>query len=305
MPSRLKELVSKGIATPPSGLEDQIQYEVYMGSAAYGCSNDTSDIDVYGFAIPEKRKLFPHLAGHIEGFGKKPQGFETYTQHHMIDKDWGKANESREYDYAIHNIVKFFNLVMQNNPNMVDSLFVPLRCILHMTPVGSMVRDSRHIFLSQKCVHTFRGYAHQQLHKLRTKEPGDDSKRRELIEQYGYDVKFAYHIVRLLLEVEQLLTEGDMDLERDREVYKSIRRGDWKLEEIEEYFKVNEPRLIALADKSKLPYAPDEEKIKQLLLNCLEQHFGSIQDAVITEVASVKALREIEEVLNRYKSKES
>lgn len=304
MPSRLKELVSKRLATPPSGLENQIQYEVYMGSAAYGCSNDTSDIDVYGFAIPEKRVMFPHLSGYIEGFGSKPAGFETYTQHHMIDTGWGKADEQREYDYCIHTVAKFFKLCMGANPNMLDTLFVPLRCILFTTPVGAMVRENRHLFVSQKCIHTFRGYAFEQLHKLRIKNPSENSKRSELVEKYGYDVKFAYHIVRLLLEVEQLLTEGSMDLERDREVYKSIRRGEWKLEDIEEYFKVNEPRLVALADKSKLPHSPSEEAIKKLLLNCLEQHFGSIDDCVVTEVKSIKALREIEEIINKYRSKE-
>jgi hypothetical protein len=30
-------------------------------------------------------------------------------------------------------------------------------------------------------------------------------------------VKFAYHVVRLIGEVEQILTEGDIDLRRNRE----------------------------------------------------------------------------------------
>ncbi len=281
MPSRLKELVSKRLATPPHGLGDLIQYECYMGSLAYGCESSSSDLDVYGFAIADKKIIFPHLGGYIHGFDNNPKGFETYTQHGIFDKD-SLGGTGREYDYSIHNITKFFKLVAGNNPNMLDALFVPLRCILHMTPIGQMVRENRKIFLSQKVIHTFRGYAFEQLHKLRTKTPTESSKRMESIEKFGFDVKFAYHIVRLLMQVEQLLCEGDMDLERDREVYKSIRRGDWKLEDIEQFFNSNEPRLVKLADESKLPYSPDMVKIKQLLVNCLEQHFGTLQNFVAT-----------------------
>ena len=39
------------------------------------------------------------------------------------------------------------------------------------------------------------------MHKMRTKEP--EGKRRAIIEEFGFDVKFAYHVVRLLNEVEQ------------------------------------------------------------------------------------------------------
>jgi uncharacterized protein len=38
-------------------------------------------------------------------------------------------------------------------------------------------------------------------------------KRREIIDKYGYDEKFAYHVVRLLNEAEQILTENDLDLQ--------------------------------------------------------------------------------------------
>ena len=52
------------------------------------------------------------------------------------------------------------------------------------------------------------------------------SNREKDIVKHGYSTKFAYHIVRLLNEVEQILTEHDLDLERNREQLKSIRRGD-------------------------------------------------------------------------------
>lgn len=302
MPARLKELVAKGLANPPSFVPEAVQYEVQMGSFAYAVSNDTSDMDVYGFYIPDKKILFPHLAGHIEGFGEKPNRYETYTQHHIVDKS-ALGGEGREYDYSLHTITKFFQLCMDNNPNMVDSLFVPNRCIMHMTPIGALVRDNRKQFLHKGSFHKFRGYAFQQLHKMRIKEPSEESKRRESYEKHGYDVKFAYHVVRLLNECEQILTEQDLDLERSKEQLKSIRRGEWTLEEIEDYFKRNEPRLEELYNSSKLPHTPDEDALKKLLLECLDQHFGDISQGVVVETLADKTLREIEESLLRYRSR--
>lgn len=83
--SIVNKLISQGLITPPSFLKDNIHYECMMGSIAYGCSNDNSDIDLYGFCIPPKDIIFPHTAGYIIGFGKKPPNFEQYQQHGIID----------------------------------------------------------------------------------------------------------------------------------------------------------------------------------------------------------------------------
>jgi len=300
MPSRLKYLVSKGLATPAlNGLEDMIQYESYVGSSVYGVTSDTSDLDVISFAIPQKDIVFPHLAGYINGFGDRPRVFETYQQHHMVDTS-ALGGDGREYDYTSYNIVKYFDLLMGGNPTLIDSLFVPLKAILFVTPIGQMVRDCRHLFLHKGCFHKFRGYSFQQLHKMRIKKPTDASKRKEMVDTYGYDLKFGLHVVRLLLQCEQILVEGDLDLERNNKILKSIRNGEWKLEQIESYFRDNEQRLFKIYDDSKLPYAPPVDKIKLLLLNCLETHFGSLKDCITTVDPAIEALNSIQDILHKY-----
>ena len=114
---------------------------------------------------------------------------------------------------------------MENNPNVIDSLFTPVNCVLHSTRVGNLVRENRKLFLHNGAWPKFKGYAYSQLHKLSIKEP--QGKRAELVAEHGYDTKFAYHVVRLLPEVEKILIEGDIDLQRNNEQLKAIRRGDW------------------------------------------------------------------------------
>ena len=142
------------------------------------------------------------------------------------------------------------------------------------------------------------------MHKMDIKNPDPKSKRYESIQKYGYDIKYAYHIVRLLDEVEQILTLHDLDLERNREQLKSIRRGEWKKEDIKDYFNRNEKRLADLYLTSDLQYSPDEEKIKSLLLECLEMYYGSIDKCItVNKKPKInKLLNSIEKLIEEIKT---
>lgn len=294
MGSALQGLARRGLIKPPPFVVSNLCYEVVMGSKAYGVSTDDSDEDIYGFAIPPKGVVFPHLAGVIKGFGDQGQGFDQYQQHHVKD-----AEGRKEYDFAIYGIVKYFQLCMEANPNMVDSLFVPEYCVKHATQVGSMVRENRRLFLSKLCWPKFKGYAYSQLHKIEIKSPEPGSKRAELVERFGYDVKFAYHTLRLLDESRQILEHGDLDLQANREQLKSIRRGEWKQADFAAYADVQLKRLESIYDASTLRAKPDKAAIKRLLLECLETHYGSLDACVVVGDAAATALRDVAAIIDR------
>ncbi|MFA5999437.1 MAG: nucleotidyltransferase domain-containing protein [Candidatus Paceibacterota bacterium] len=361
MPSTVQRIQKLGLINPPSYIPGSIAYEAIVGSVSYGVSDDTSDMDVNGFYIPPKYIVFPHTAGVINGFGSKKKEEEEHKkdpwqQHHVVNKD-----EKRKYDFTMYGIVRCFQLCMENNPNMVDLLFVPPRCILHITRVGEMVRENRHIFLHAGSFQKFKGYAHSQLHKAKDKEheglneliefEGDKliphtlqlsevqsefekrgtiqvlshlndidieayknlyqrtvegSKRAEQVKIIGFDVKFLYHVVRLALECEQILIEGTLDLERNREQLKTIRRGERSIEDVEIWYKEKELELERMyhnaIETKRLPYGPDEKRIKELLLNCLEEHYGSLSSAeIIREDESIRALRSIKQIIDGVK----
>lgn len=295
MVSRVKICQDKQLIKPPKWLPENIHYEVLTGSVSYAVSNDTSDMDIVGFAIPPKHDLFPHMRGEILGFGTQHQRFNQWQEHHVMDKDSGK-----EYDFCIYSIVKFFNLVMENNPNMVDTLFTPQRCVLVCSPVAQIIRDNRKMFLHKGSYHKYRGYAYQQLSKIGSKANASNPKRQASIEKYGYDSKFAYHVIRLALEGEQILTEHDLDIQKNSEILKSIRRGEWSLEKVKSWFDEKEKHLENLYNTSTLRHSPDEEKIKDLLFACLEQHYGSLDNAVQREVKVDKVLEELQLVIDKY-----
>ena len=344
MSSVVDILQSKSLIQTPSFFKNNVHYEVIMGSFAYGVSGDSSDCDVYGFVIPPKDIVFPHLKGEIQGFGRQTQKFEVWQQHHIKDKD-----SSKEYDLAIYNIVKFFQLCMENNPNMIDSLFVPQRCVLHCTQAAQMVRDNRKMFLHKGFGIKAKSYAFSQLSKARNKfrvskeifdfeetygishdisleEAENDKilqctdvskinkyiknlklllesghKRAQEVRKTNFDRKFCYHILRLLNEAEQVLMEGDLDLERNREQLKSIRKGEWTFDQIVSYFDQKERELESLYTTSKLQHSPDENAIKNLLLNVLEHHYGSLNGIIERPNTTQSIIEDLEKVLQKYR----
>lgn len=294
MTSKIQYLSKKQLIRPPKYVVDGIQYETMMGSVAYGVSTDYSDIDIYGFCIPPKHIIFPHVEGYIQGFGKKPEAFDQYQEHHIKDVD-----SEKEYDFSIYNIVRYFQLLMENNPNIIDSIYTPLFCVQHSTRIGNMVRENRDLFLHKGSWYKFKGYAYSQLHKLKNKNP--EGKRKNVVEKFGYDVKFGYHIVRLLYEAEMIMEEGTIDLQKHKEHLKAIRRGDVSEDELKRWASEKETHLEKIYQSSKLQHSPDEKKIKQLLVDCLEEYFGSLKAEYQNPDQAIKALRDIESIIEKNK----
>jgi predicted nucleotidyltransferase len=291
----LQELHKKGLIDPPRFLLDNTHYLVRMGSEAYGASlgQGNSDIDVQGFAIPKKDEVFPHTAGYIFQFGAPPNPFQQWTNHHVNDGP-------KEYDLTVYSIVKFFHLVMENNPNMVDTLFVPDSCVLHSTKVGNMVRKNRKEFLHKGSMHKLRGFAFSQMSKIKNKRGSGNDKRQATITEHGYDTKHAYHVVRLCLQAEQILSEGDLELNRNSQMLLSVRRGEWTFEYLERWFEAKEIALETLYSTSTLRHNPDVDAIKSLLLRCLEQHYGSLDALIAKPSDNTRLLREMQALVDKY-----
>lgn len=298
--SILRRLVKEQcvIPAPPPYVYDCLQYETIMGSEAYGVADTAqkSDRDIYGFCVPPKDMVFPHLAGEIEGFGRQKKRFNNWQQHHIKD------SHQRSYDFDVYGIVRYFQLCMECNPNMVDSLFTPERCVVWKTPVGQLMRENRKLFLSSKAWHTFKGYAFSQAHKMKIKNPEPGSKRAESVAQFGFDVKFGYHVVRLMEECRQILTEGDIDLERNSEQLKAIRRGEWTEEAVYAHFDEQQRAMETLYATSVVPHSPDEEAIRKLLVSCLEAHFGNLGAAVTIPGKADHVLAEIERLIVNHRA---
>ena len=96
-----------------------------------------------------------------------------------------------------------------------------------------------------------------------------------------------------------ILVEEDLDLQRDRERLKAIRRGEWTLERLRQWCAEKEGQLERLWAESRLRALPDEAGLRRLLLECLESHYGSLAGCVEDPNRAVAALKSIQTELDR------
>lgn len=161
----ISTLEKRKLISPPPWLKDNLSYLTIMGSEAYGCCTNTSDVDYYGFAIVPKQYFLPHQYGMIVGFDDLPV-FEQWQQHGIVADD-------KKYDFQVFGITRVFKLLFDGNPNILDSIFTPRRCVVYTTPVGELIRENRHLFLSKRAFHKMKSYGFSQLKKLDSKNSKD------------------------------------------------------------------------------------------------------------------------------------
>lgn len=122
-------------------IEPYLIYKVIAGSKAYGLDIPTSDTDIRGVYILENWKL---LTGN--------------TVQQVGDK---------KSDQVFYELNRFVDLLCGANPNILENLFVPERCILHLAYPFTIFHENRDMFLTKKIKYTFGGYAISQIKKAK------------------------------------------------------------------------------------------------------------------------------------------
>lgn len=194
-------------------------------------------------------------------------GLERFEQYQFRTQPDGARSGPGDLDKTVYSLRKWARLAAQGNPTVLLLLFVPESEIVSTNWAGRVVQGDAGLFLSKECGHRFIGYLDAQWERLlgmrsrRTNRP-------ELIEQYGFDSKFAYHAVRLGLQGVELLQTGRITLpipEPDRTWLKELRVGKHSKEEAVE--RINDLRadLEKLTATCDLPDRPDYGKINEWL----------------------------------------
>lgn len=116
-----------------------IVLECITGSRAYDLALPTSDIDIRGvFILPE----------------------HDFYSLNYIEQVSDSTNDTTFYELR-----RFIQLLLKNNPNMLDLLNTPPESVVYKHPIMDCLRPE--LFLSQRCRHTFGGYAYAQIKKAR------------------------------------------------------------------------------------------------------------------------------------------
>lgn len=171
-----------------------------VGSGVHGIALD-------GMDDRDEMGVFIEPATHVLGTHDRRDDYVSRTQPEGVRSGPG------DVDLILYSLRKFLRLAIKGNPTMLLPLFAPEEHVITSTTHGQELRALRGAFLSAQAVERFLGYMEAQHERMmgggkRNRVPN----RPELIEQYGWDVKYGAHALRLAYQGHELAAYGSLTL---------------------------------------------------------------------------------------------
>ena len=113
------------------------------GSHSYGTNIETSDLDIRGIALNTKEEI-------------------------LLGRDFEQI-VNVQIDTTIYSLKKIMNLLTNCNPNTIELLGLKPEHYLYLSDIGEELLKNKDMFLSNKCIKSFMGYANSQLYRLQQK----------------------------------------------------------------------------------------------------------------------------------------
>jgi hypothetical protein len=117
-------------------------YQTIAGSRLYNLNTPKSDEDYRGVFMVDQKTFFCD----------KPEQFSV-----------------KDKDDTFYELTRAVQLLLNNNPSMIEMLFVPADKIITLQPEFKTILDNRALFVSKTCYASFSGYAYSQISKAKGK----------------------------------------------------------------------------------------------------------------------------------------
>lgn len=130
-------------------LGDNTIFLTLGGSWAYGTNVIGSDVDLRGCVLNSKEEI-------------------------LTNKNFDQL-EDRETDTVIYSFNKFVKLLSDCNPNIIELLGNKPEFYVYKSAIGEELLKNKKMFLSQKAIYTFGGYANSQFQRLNNKSVRDQN----------------------------------------------------------------------------------------------------------------------------------
>jgi hypothetical protein len=235
---------------------------VQVGSGLHGISvHGTDDRDEMGVCIE------PPL--YVIGLRE----FELYEHHTAWEREGGLRNRSGhgDLDENVYSLRKFMRLAMNGNPSIITLFFVPEAEIVSVDAFGRELLAQVPNVISREAAARYYGYLHAQRRGLLSHSgKGRDVTRPELIQRYGFDTKFAGHMIRLGMQGVELLETGRLTLPMplwQADLIKEIRTGKHSMQDCLDMAERLEERLRELKNTSSLREHPDRYRVNRWLID--------------------------------------
>jgi uncharacterized protein len=192
---------------------------VQVGSRVHGVTiDDQDDRDEMGICVEPSRYVI---------------GLQRFEQYEYRTQPAGKRSGPGDLDLVIYSLRKWMRLALQGNPTVLLPLFVPDSEVVAINEHGQYLRAHPEMILSRQAGMRFIGYLRSQRAQLLGLKGKKHTNRPELVDRYGFDTKFAYHMVRLGVQGVELLATGRITVPMVpewRDWLIALRRGEYPKE---------------------------------------------------------------------------
>lgn len=226
------------------------------GTECCPVDHDSGDRDELGVCIEDMEDL--------AGFGE----FEQYIYRSASEREQNHdaPSQTGDLDLTIYGLRKFLRLALKGNPTILQLLFVD----------KTMVRDARGMQLqalapyivSKAAGGAFLGYLQAQRMRFTGERGGSHgATHSEDYRRYGYDTKYAMHMLRLGYQGVEILSRGYLSFPvPEAQSLRAVREGKSNPQDILSRTGELEKEIKGLLDTSPLPKHPDTDYVEAWML---------------------------------------
>lgn len=247
---------------------------VEVGSTAHGVSVGDDDRDEMGVCI-EPPEYVIGLASY-EG----QNGFEQFSHRTAWERTGivgprhqpQPASQPGDLDLIIYSLRKWCRMALSGNPTTLLVLF-STRMVVD-SPLGQKLRALAPAFYSRHAGTAYLKYMEQQRERLQGSRGQKDVNRPELVAKYGFDTKYAGHVIRLGIQGCEYIKHGRLAVPMEPEsaaFVQAVRSGDVPYGDVLKHAESRERLLKSYLDAMSIPDEPDTARVNLFLVTAYSQ----------------------------------
>src|SRR5882762_317536 len=230
------------------------------GSQLHGAKvSGYDDLDIYGCYIEPPERIL----------GVFPLEHYVWSSGSAREK-----NTADDVDVTTYSLHRWGELIRKGNPAILHYLFAS-NVLSSSDTWETFIGSHREQLISKRAAMQYLGFAASQRMRLTGERGmGRHGQRSDLIEQYGFDVKFAMHYVRLLGECRELLREHRVTLPRpEKELLFAIRTGKYTQDQVFELGDDLTRECQQLLENSDLRDGVDVNRLSRRIADAYQSHW--------------------------------
>lgn len=176
-----------------------------VGSTAHGTGlPGREDLDEMSIAVPP-----PEYVTGLQNWEQDVIRIDVPTGRNLQE---GERSTPDTYELTRYSLAKWMRLAASGNPSILMPLWSPVR---ESTMWGERLRELAPLIVSKLAIDRYAGYMRSQAMRLLGLRGNGHGKRggggrTEYIDEFGYDTKFAMHMVRLGFQGVELMETGSI-----------------------------------------------------------------------------------------------